>query len=803
MPLYRAWIPSKLDALPLPLRDIVRLPRRVRLGHRERLHDSVFPPRSAVRNGANGLPPGAAIPGTALAPGILPPPPIVNSPPNGPALLKALRRRWLLASVSSIVGGAIVAAAMFMFVPPSKHTVQAQFELDAAPTDPFGKAAPESTNAAMFRTAQAIRLKSKIVIDSAMRDPKVAGLSIVRDVPDMVAWVNRELRLSTPGGDEFLMVTLQTDFPDEGQTFLNAIVRAYLAEFINAESDLRKKKFDNLTAVKNRYDADEVQRRELMKQWSKDVGNNAEAVAYRQTIIQRALNIYGENSIKLNNEIAQHKIELKSLKERDPTSLPLDDQTFVEFFAKDQTYATLKKNADESRATLIDYQATMQPGTPKIESQKAATAAADGELDLRMKALRPQAELFWREKTSRIHASQTSDLQFILDQKEKLAQDYATKIADFEKNRKELIAGQQNLVFMAKDSATEDDIYKQVKRELEYMKMQAMQAPRVRLIEEPRAILVDPKARQVKIATIGGVVAFLLVLAGIAMWEFRGRRVENVDQIVYGLGIPLVGTVPAMPQKRLLGLAGGLSPEELEQWRFALQEAVATARTMLLNAARTTNLRMVMVTSAVAGEGKTSLSTQLAVSLAMAGHRTLLLDFDMRNPSAFKMLAAENTPGWSEVLRGELNVTECIQQTQMENLWFIPAGDCDAVSLRALCQEELGQVLVWLRSQYDFVIVDTCPVLPVVDALLLGRHMDGVIFAILNDVSQIPKIYTATQRLLSLGIRMLGAVINGVREDKYGYGGYGYGYGPKSLRNKTKPLPASVVATTIDVIVAK
>src|SRR5262249_2436541 len=149
---------------------------------------------------------------------------------------------------------------------------------------------------------------------------------------------------------------------------------------------------------------------------------------------------------------------------------------------------------------------------------------------------------------------------------------------------------------------------------------------------------------------------------------------------------------------------------------------------------------------------------------------------------ACKMLRANNTPGWAEILRGELNITECIQKTAMENLWFIPAGDCDQVSLRSLCQDELGQLLIWLRSQYDFVIVDTCPVLPVVDALLLGRHMDGVIFSVLSDVSQIPKVYIATQRLLSLGIRMLGAVVNGVREEKYGYGDYGYGYGPKAKR---------------------
>ncbi len=86
------------------------------------------------------------------------------------------------------------------------------------------------------------------------------------------------------------------------------------------------------------------------------------------------------------------------------------------------------------------------------------------------------------------------------------------------------------------------------------------------------------------------------------------------------------------------------------------------------------------------------------------------------------------------------------------------------------------------------MIVDSCPVLPVVDALLLGRHMDGVIFSVLNDVSQIPKIYIATQRVAQLGIRTLGAVVNGIREEKYGYGHYGYSY---HKSGHAKPTPES------------
>src|SRR5262249_28777281 len=161
---------------------------------------------------------------------------------------------------------------------------------------------------------------------------------------------------------------------------------------------------------------------------------------------------------------------------------------------------------------------------------------------------------------------------------------------DLEKARKDLNDGRQSLEFMQKDNAAQDEVYKKVCAELEFMKVQATQPPRVRMIEDPRIVYADPRSRQLKLAGIGGVWALVLILAGIAMWEFNGRRVESVDQIVYGLGIPLVGTVPALPQKRLLGLTGGMSKEQVEEWRFALQEAVATARTMLLNAARSGNL---------------------------------------------------------------------------------------------------------------------------------------------------------------------------------------------------------------------
>src|SRR5258708_3334864 len=215
------------------------------------------------------------------------------------------------------------------------------------PHDPRFGTMPDA-NAAMIRTAPAIKLKSQLVIDASLSDPKVAGLPMLRDVSDTVSWANKELRISSPGGaDEFLMVSLQTDFAEDGKLFLDAVTHAYLTEFINTENELRSRRYESLKALKDRYDADEKRRREFVAQWHKNIGNNVEAVSMRQTMLEKEINEYRDYLIKLNADIMQQRIEVNSLKTRDPSKLSLDDSTFLEFYAKDKLFGKLKQNFEE------------------------------------------------------------------------------------------------------------------------------------------------------------------------------------------------------------------------------------------------------------------------------------------------------------------------------------------------------------------------------------------------------------------------------------------------------------------------
>jgi len=175
---------------------------------------------------------------------------------------------------------------------------------------------------------------------------------------------------------------------------------------------------------------------------------------------------------------------------------------------------------------------------------------------------------------------------------------------------------------------------------------------------------------------------------------------------------------------------------------------------------------VLMVTSAETGEGKTTLASHLASSLSRAGRKTLLIDGDLRQPALHQLFEVSLQPGFSEVLLGEVDSVDAILPTNQDGLMVMPAGQWDREVIQSLARGEAGGVLEKLREEFDFVVVDSHPVLAATDPLMIGQHVDAVILSVLRDVSQTPRVYAATQRLQSLGIRVLGAVVNGTDPDE-------------------------------------
>ena len=261
------------------------------------------------------------------------------------------------------------------------------------------------------------------------------------------------------------------------------------------------------------------------------------------------------------------------------------------------------------------------------------------------------------------------------------------------------------------------------------------------------------------IITLG---SFFAGLFGVAFLEVQAHKVDSTDEVPLELGLSIVGSLPILPVRhQQQGDAAEIETPRDRYWRNVLLESVDATRTLLVHAARTGSYQVIMITSATSGEGKTSLASYLATSMARSGLRTLLVDADLRRPMLHRLFDRPQGPGLSELLRGEADLDEALGATAVEGLRLLPAGRCDRQALRILTQGAGGPLFGRLKQQFDFIIVDSSPILPVADAMLIAQQADAAIFSIFREVSRKDKVRAASERLEHLGVPVLGAVVTG------------------------------------------
>jgi capsular exopolysaccharide synthesis family protein len=236
--------------------------------------------------------------------------------------------------------------------------------------------------------------------------------------------------------------------------------------------------------------------------------------------------------------------------------------------------------------------------------------------------------------------------------------------------------------------------------------------------------------------------------------EFRNRRLNGPSQVDEGLGIRVIGTLPSLSSRKALDPSHPIVAQ--------LTESIDGVRTILMHDSTSKRRQVVLVTSAATMEGRTTVASQLAASLARAGRRTLLIDGDLRRPALHALFDVPLEDGLCEVLRAEVDVADVIRPTHAEGLWLLTAGYCDVHAIHALATEQMQPVFDKLRAEYDFVIIDGAPVLGMSDALIFGQYSDGAVLSVRRDHSQMPKIHQAAELLRGVGIRVIGAVVNGV-----------------------------------------
>jgi capsular exopolysaccharide synthesis family protein len=286
-------------------------------------------------------------------------------------------------------------------------------------------------------------------------------------------------------------------------------------------------------------------------------------------------------------------------------------------------------------------------------------------------------------------------------------------------------------------------------------------AQRVSVEVEATAPRVKNWKKAVALAAGVGLVFFLAGALGIASWDRRAGRIRSHAEVVHGLGLRVIGSLPLLgrdnPADRLK------QPAKLTYQGHVWIESINGIRTVLLYEAGRNKLKTVMVTSAGPLEGKTTLTSHLAISLAGAGCRTLLIDADMRRPVLHRLFERKLTPGLGDVLSGRASLAEAVQPTDMPGLWLLPAGSFDEVVSGLLARGQMKLLLETLRAEYESIVVDSPPIMPVNDALLIGQHVDAVVLSVRPEQSRVPIVNEACDRLWALNIPVLGTVLNGMR----------------------------------------
>ncbi len=293
---------------------------------------------------------------------------------------------------------------------------------------------------------------------------------------------------------------------------------------------------------------------------------------------------------------------------------------------------------------------------------------------------------------------------------------------------------------------------------------------------------VEPKA-----FTVFAIAIFLGLALGFGLAylaDITDKSFRSPEEIRRRLNLPVLGHIPSLlseeeEKAKAEGVAG---PDPIlctyYKPKSRKAEVFRAVRTALYFNTRGEGHKVIQITSPNMGDGKTTLSTNLSVSIAQSGKRIVLIDADFRRPRIHKVFGLSNDIGFTSVLTGQCELRDAIQQTMIPGLMLMTCGPIPPNPAELLTSLRFKELIDELREQFDFVLIDTPPLLVVTDPCVVAPRVDGVLLTIRVAKNGRPVAERAKDVLNSLGANVLGVVVNGINlfTGSYGYG-YGYNYG--------------------------
>ena len=695
-----------------------------------------------------------------------PPPEILTAGMDPVWLWHSLRRRWPLA-VALGLGVAVVATLLAWYFIPDKSQALAVLKVDAVKPIVFKRVDEGESDFETYQRTLAGMFKTEPVLSAAlaMNDGQLGKLPTLSSIPPLerTSWLADELVVEFPDKAELTQVSLKGGYPDDLKIIVNSVTKAFLQEIIYKEKQQRLQNRDTLhrsyantkSEIRDKTKAYYALSRELSSLTPDDNANDR-SLAYKAHRSMAAADVeYLREEIEaIKKQLFEISVAqtLRKAQRNDPEFMQAAIDKLIAEDPQVQLYRQQLTATDFLLGEEISH--SKRSEAPSIQRYRQQRESLARRLAQREAELRPQLQAQLELTPNFEDLAQAKSDEVRKAALEARLAELVAKHSDKVTEMKRLEERSLELDVMAAELEQLQTLARDMNSKIETLQVEIDLPDRVR---EVQAAEIRPGMNRLQrgvLISMAGLLGFGLTGLGIAVWQFQARRIYGPQQLEHGLGIRVLGELPP--------LAGRSSLDEAEPSVVMLLESIDSLRTTLIHLGGAEGLKVVMVTSARSGEGRTTVASQLAASLARAGKKTVIVDADVRHPSLHRLFDLPVVDGLCELLRGEIELERAVRPTGVRGLSAMAAGVFDGESLEALSQDQMRPIVNWLREDFDYVILDAAPVLSLADALIVGQYSDGAILSVMRDETQAAKLHAASERLHGVGVRVLGAVVNGM-----------------------------------------
>lgn len=716
-----------------------------------------------------------------------------DGPGGGPQLRlgRLFRLRWpLMVGVAALIG--IPAAVGAWFLTPVEYTSNAEVRfLSTAPRIlDVNQARFVAADYRNFVNTQLDLIRGNTVLARVLDQPEVSRLPVLAGKTDRLEYVRGSISARSDRASELATISCRLPDPRSAKVLLDEVLDQYLAYTMSEEANLGLSTLQPLRneAQKIKTELELLSKRISDKQKAvaaADRSGEGEIELYRTQFIEAEKAFRTLQHERDNLETALEDLKAKRAVAKENPNEPLYAYNVEDRVMNDDSVTAVKSNLYMAEAELEQMNSRMTEQNPLLETQRKRVATLERKLES-VKAERRLAivEFLIAEHEQKIEAAAKK----IADGQQELEQ-FRNKTEGYEARSQEIANTAAELEKLRADADDKRAELEEIQRHINRIQLESEAPARVQMASAP-TLPTSPdymKHFQFVVLALGG-----SVMVGVAfglLRELTDEHVRSAQDLSRLTRLPIIAAIPDIKEDKgvhteHLHLLAADHPESTsaDEFRRVLVK-------LLYPADHSAEVKSLLVTSPTRGDGKTSVSCNLAIAMAQANRRVLLVDLSSRRPEIERVFSMESGPGLSEVLSGEREPAECLRTSTIDGLSILGPGERPQRLAGQLASREMLRFLEWAEDNFDHVILDSPPILLISDGKLLAPVVDGALVVVGAGSSTVGMVQRCLRDLEQVGANVAGVILN---KQKMMRGGYlrenlklYYGYGDTLPGNGT------------------